>query len=193
MADHRERQLQRQRFEGIYRDHFNQVAAYLLARADRELAADALSKTFEVTWRRIADVPKKPLPWLLGVARKVLADLRRAQGRQDSLVQRIATTVNEAGEDHADSLIDRERLGAALGRLTDPQQEVLLLIAWDGLSQREAAAALGCTRGAVALRLHRARARLQEALLELVEEEAASRSSVELRPCPANTTGANAL
>jgi RNA polymerase sigma-70 factor (ECF subfamily) len=191
MADYEERQLEHQRFEGIYREHFSRVASYLLARADRELAADALSKTFEVAWRRIADVPREPLPWLLGVARKVLADLRRAQRRQDSLVARIATTVAEAGQDHADTLIGRERTAAALACLTDFQQEVLLLIAWDGLSQREAAAALGCSRGAVALRLRRARARLREALLEIHEQESAPRPPVELQPCTANTTGAN--
>ena len=193
MADYRERQLEQQRFESIYREHFNRVAAYLLARADRELAADALSKTFEVTWRRIADVPQQPLPWLLGVARKVLADLRRAQGRQDSLVARIATTVTEGHDDHADTLIDRERMAAALGRLTDLQQEVLLLIAWDGLSQREVAAALGCSRGAVALRLRRARARLQEALREVVEKESTHRTPTELQPCSAGTTGVNTV
>jgi RNA polymerase sigma-70 factor (ECF subfamily) len=42
---------------------------------------------------------------------------------------------------------------------------------WDGLSQREAAAALGCSRGAVALRLHRARARLRAAWAEVASQE----------------------
>jgi len=51
-------QLDHARFENIYRKHFDRVAAYLLARADRDLAADALSRTFEVAWRRIADVPR---------------------------------------------------------------------------------------------------------------------------------------
>lgn len=191
MADNDERRLEHQQFERIYREHFDRVASYLLARADRDLAAEALSRTFEVAWRRIADVPREPLPWLLGVARKVLADLRRTHSRQNALVARIATTVTEATDNHADTLISRERTVAALGRLSDLQQEVLLLIAWDGLSQREAAAALGCSRGAVALRLRRARAALQRGLLEISdEEEAAFRSSTASRSCPTNTTGA---
>jgi RNA polymerase sigma-70 factor, ECF subfamily len=192
MADKRMRP-DRERFENIYREHFDRVAAYLLARADRDLAADALSKTFEVAWRRIAEVPRDPLPWLLGVARKVLADLRRGQGRQDALVNRIATTITEAVPDHSEALAERERTLAALVGLSEPQREVLLLIAWDGLSQREAAAVLGCTRGAVALRLHRARASLRKELLDLAAADAASPVAGELRPCPTNPTGDTTL
>jgi RNA polymerase sigma-70 factor (ECF subfamily) len=87
--------------------------------------------------------------------------------------------------DHADALITRERALSALGRLTEVQREVLLLIAWDGLSQREAAAALGCSRGAVALRVHRARKRLERALQEIADEERAALSA----PATANPTG----
>jgi RNA polymerase sigma-70 factor (ECF subfamily) len=188
MAD-KEMRLDRERFENIYREHFDRVAAYLLARADRDLAADALSKTFEVAWRRIAEVPHEPLPWLLGVARKVLADLRRGQGRQDALVSRIATTIVETGPDPSEALAERERTLTALAGLSELQREVLLLIAWDGLSQREVAAALGCTRGAVALRLHRARTSLRKALNEVAVKDTAFPADGELRPCPTNPTG----
>jgi RNA polymerase sigma-70 factor (ECF subfamily) len=166
-----------QRFERLYREHFDRVAAYLLSRAERGLAEDALARTFEVAWRRMVDVPDEPLPWLLGVARRVLADMRRGQGRQGALIERIAATIGEADDGHAETLITRQRVLAALDRLTDSQREVLLLIVWDGLSQREAAAVLGCSRGAVALRLHRARARLRSALTEVASEgEAAALS-----------------
>ncbi len=143
-----------------------------------------------MAWRRIAEIPEEPLPWLLGVARKVLADLRRAQGRQNALVMRLGATIAESSDDHAETLNGRERTLAALGRLSDFQQEVLLLIAWDGLSQREAAAALGCSRGAVALRLHRARARLATAFREVAaEEQFALPGAVDRLPCL--PTGAN--
>jgi RNA polymerase sigma-70 factor (ECF subfamily) len=160
-----------QRFERLYREHFDRVAAYLLSRADRGLAEEAIARTFEIAWRRMADVPDEPLPWLLGVARRVLSDLRRGQGRQGALIERIAATIGEADGDHAETLIARHRVLAALERLTDAQREVLLLVVWDGLSQREVATALGCSRSAVALRLHRARARLRVALAEAPSEE----------------------
>ncbi|MGN6372167.1 MAG: RNA polymerase sigma factor [Solirubrobacteraceae bacterium] len=156
----------RRRFERLYGEHFDRVAAYLLSRADPAMAEDALARTFEIAWRRLADVPRDPLPWLLGVARRTLADLRRGQGRQDALIERIGATLVPRAGDHAEALGERNRLLAALRNLSEPQREVLLLVAWDGLSQREAAAVLGCSRGAVALRLHRARARLRAAACE---------------------------
>ena len=55
-------------------------------------------------------------------------------------------------------------LAGAIAQLTGSQQEALLLIAWDGLSEREAALALGCSRAAFAARLHRARARVRAAM-----------------------------
>lgn len=167
-----------EQFERLYGEHFDRVAAYLLSRADRALTEDALARTFEIAWRRIADVPDEPLPWLLGVARKVLAELRRGQGRHNALIERIAMSVEEVEDDHTETLAARRDVLAALARLTDPQREVLLLIVWDGLSQREAAAVLGCSRGAVALRLHRARGHMRTALAEQESEaEAASRST----------------
>jgi RNA polymerase sigma-70 factor, ECF subfamily len=173
MANEEMGQVECQRFEKLYREQFGRVGAYVLARAERDLASEAISKTFEVAWRRIADVPQEPLPWLLGVARKVLADLRRTQGRQDALVERIAASGPDSTGDHADTLIRREGVLAALDRLTELQQEVLLLIAWDDLTQREAATALGCSRGAVALRVRRARRRLEQAMAEIAHEEQA--------------------
>jgi RNA polymerase sigma-70 factor (ECF subfamily) len=190
MADRDPRALDRERFEAIYREHFERVAAYLLARADRDVAADALSRTFEIAWRRIDDVPGEPLPWLLGVARKVLSEARRGQGRRDALVERIGADL-EAAPDYFDAFVERQRALAALARLSAPQREVLLLIAWDGLSQREAAVALGCSRGAVALRLYRARASLRKALLESSEEGHEPPAAPELLPCPAQPTGEN--
>ncbi len=53
----------------------------------------------------------------------------------------------------------------ALGSLGELDREVLLLITWDGLDRRQAAAALGIGTGTFAVRLHRARRRLEQALL----------------------------
>ncbi len=49
---------------------------------------------------------------------------------------------------------------AALARLGERDQEVLRLAAWEGLDPSRAAAVLGCSRGALAGRLRRARRRL---------------------------------
>ena len=62
------------------------------------------------------------------------------------------------------SLLDQdEGLLFEFGRVVG-QREALLLIAWEGLSVSEAAVVVGCSRGAFAVRLHRARRRLSVAL-----------------------------
>ena len=152
-----------ERFERLYEEHFERVAAYLLARVDRDAAADALAATFEVAWRRITEVPPQELPWLLGVARRVLANARRSRARQAALVQRMAAATRSfaCAEEDAGAAA---QLASAIAQLTGSQQEALLLIAWDGLSEREAALAVGCSRAAFAARLHRARARVRAAM-----------------------------
>lgn len=151
------------RFERLYDEHFERVAAYLLARVERDAAADALAATFEVAWRRIADVPAQELPWLLGVARRVLANARRSRARQAALVERMASATRSIAGAEEDAG-DAAELAGAIAQLTSSQQEALLLIAWDGLSEREAALAVGCSRTAFAARLHRARTRVRAAM-----------------------------
>jgi RNA polymerase sigma-70 factor (ECF subfamily) len=53
---------------------------------------------------------------------------------------------------------------AALATLGERDREVLLLHAWDGLDNAEAATVLGCSANAFAVRLHRARRRFADAL-----------------------------
>ena len=54
----------------------------------------------------------------------------------------------------------RQRWASALQSLSAADQELLALVAWDGLTARESAASLGCSVSAYAMRLHRARRRL---------------------------------
>jgi RNA polymerase sigma-70 factor (ECF subfamily) len=155
-----------QRFEELYAAHVHTIASYLRARTDRDSAVDALARTFEIAWRRLSDVPDEPKPWLFGVARRVLADQRRSAGRQETLIERISESLRESADDHAETLSVRQAILAALSELAPVQREALLLIAWDGLTHREAAAALGCSTGALAVRVHRARRHLRAAIAQ---------------------------
>jgi RNA polymerase sigma-70 factor (ECF subfamily) len=154
------------RFERFYYAHHDRVAAYLLSRTDRDCAQDALARVFEIAWRRFEE-----LSWLLGVARRTLAGQRRAQWRREALFDRIAAGAPIAGHDQLEILADRQLAAQALERLSGPQRDALLLVAWDGLSQQEAAIVVGCSRVAFAVRLHRARQRLSAVLAELVRTE----------------------
>ena len=139
------------RFNRLYELHLDAVRAYARRRA-RALADEIAAETFLVAWRRLDEVPEDALPWLLGVARNVRANLRRGDRRRDALVERLGPEA------------ERDALRAALAGLSETDREILLLAAWDDLSRDEIARALGCTRANVAVRLFRARRRLEAAL-----------------------------
>jgi RNA polymerase sigma-70 factor (ECF subfamily) len=158
----------RQRFERLYRDHADRIHAYARRRSDAAMADDVVAEVFLVVWRRLDRVPDDALPWLLGVARRVLANRRRSVRRAAALRARLAATVTAPIPGSADHSVL-----AALSRLGETDRELLLLIAWEGLSQAEAAEVLGIRRPAVATRMHRARQRLAEALANQNDEPVA--------------------
>ena len=81
----------RERFERVYRDHHSAVRAYVLRRAEPELAQDALSETFLAAWRRLDELPGDiPCPWLLATARRTLSNQRRSVRRLGGLRERVA-------------------------------------------------------------------------------------------------------
>lgn len=150
------------RFDRIYEEHATAVLAYALRRCDAGRADDVLSDVFLTVWRRLDDVPVEPRAWLLGVARRVLSNQHRALRRQEAVRERLrAHAPTFSGSD-----LGGGDLAAALEALSERDRELLLLIAWDGLSPQEAADVLGIRAGALSMRLSRARARLRVALAE---------------------------
>ena len=117
-------------------------------------------EVFVVACRRLDDVPERPLPWLLGCARRILANQRRGEMRAATLTLRLKETATTRGMDESAA----EVLGIAMGELAPADQEILLLTSWEGLGPGEVATVLGCSRAAAAVRLHRARQRLRAAL-----------------------------
>lgn len=152
------------RFDALFRDHQRAVLAYAIRRtltlADAE---DAAAETFVIAWRRIDAAPGEDwLPWLYAIARRVLANQRRGSGRRERLaallrVEDVPTPMRLG--DAADGPAFR-----ALATLSPADQEVLRLVAWEELGNQQIAAVLGVSANAVAIRLHRARARFEAAL-----------------------------
>ena len=150
------------------REHSSRVLAYAVHRgASFSEAEDVVAEVFLVCWRRLDDIPSLALPWLLGVARKVLANQRRSRNRQRAVQECIARSIvapdgggaaPASGGDFGDGGLE------ALARLSEPDQEALLLVAWDGLTNKEAARVVGCTQSAFGLRIFRARTRLMKHL-----------------------------
>jgi RNA polymerase sigma-70 factor (ECF subfamily) len=156
-----------QRFRALYETSRARLVAYALRRVSPEDAADVVAETFAIAWRRLEDVPTGdagPI-WLFATARNVIANHRRKRARLTDLVGRIASDLRgsfalSTPPQDEDSLMAT----AALNELAESDQEVLMLVAWEGLSGAEVAAVLGCSPNAARIRVHWARVRLAEKL-----------------------------
>ena len=155
-------------FAALFDAHYPAVLAYCRRRAPDAEAGDAALATFEVLWRTMGSPPTQPLPWLYKVAAGQLANTRRSAHRRLRLLDRLARRSPAAGPGHDPGEITAEAAAAraALARLKPADRELLLLVAWEGLDADEAATALGISPGTLAVRLHRARRRLEGLLAD---------------------------
>ena len=159
------------RFNELFDRHYPAVRAYAARRTTTAgVVDDVLSETFLVAWRRIDSVPADALPWLLAVARRVLANQRRGEARRGALVALLAGMLPRAPVVEADSEVFGD-LSAGLAALAPREREALLLVAWEGLDPQRAARVVGCAPAAFRARLYRARRRLA-AQLQAVPPEA---------------------
>ncbi|MEV7210587.1 MULTISPECIES: sigma-70 family RNA polymerase sigma factor [unclassified Streptomyces] len=151
-------------FAAAYREHYWAVSRYVARRLDTGEVEEVVAEVFTVAWRRRAELPHTPLPWLYGVARNCLANAVRGQGRRRRLLARLGNDDAAHGR-HITSGPEAEPPGGwvheALARLSAKDQEVLRLTAWEELGVDELAVALGCGSRAASMRLHRARVRLR--------------------------------
>lgn len=152
-------------FEQLYRAYADRVHAYALRRTTAAAADDVVAEVFLVAWRKLHKVPDEPLPWLLAVARRVVANRRRSEGRAAALHERLADPAWQPRPAAVSADVD-DRVRRALAGLGERDRELLLLIAWEGLRVNEAAKVLGVRAGTLAVRLHRARRRLARVLAE---------------------------
>lgn len=142
------------------------ISRYALRRAANAAdAEDVVAETYAIAWRRRHELPAGPdaLPWLYGVARRVLANSRRGTRRWDRLRSKVAgqrspTPSGAAAE--PDGIVERQPVLDALRRLPGADAELLRLLTWEQLTHAEAAAVLGTSENAVALRASRARRKL---------------------------------
>lgn len=125
-------------------------------------ADDVVAVTFLEAWRhrdRVRFVDDSLLPWLLVTATNTAHNTTRSSTRHRRFLARFP--VDGPAPDPAEHFTDGDAV-AALRRLGLADQRVLTLCVLEGLSEREASAALGVPPGTVKSRLHRAKARLQQ-------------------------------
>lgn len=151
------------RFEAVYAVVRDPVGRYLARRAEPASLDDLFAETMLVLWRRLGDVPPgDELPWCYGVARRVLANHRRAAGRP----LRALAPLDEAHELAAPAIAYGEdpELVALLRTLSELDAEIVHLSIWEAMAPREIALVVGLTPNAVSIRLSRAKERLRAAL-----------------------------
>jgi len=151
-------------FAALFNAHFDSLLAYTRRRAPQLAdAEDAMAETYVVAWRRFDELPagaEAQRLWLFGVAYRVIANQRRAAGRRLQLTDRLKAALLPPSRPPA-VLAD---VTDAMATLAEADQEILRLAAWEGLSHGEIGLVLGITPNAAAIRLHRARSRLSDAL-----------------------------
>jgi RNA polymerase sigma-70 factor (ECF subfamily) len=157
-----DRQSAEARFREVF-SHLGAVTAYARRRGSRDpdgIAAEAMT----IAWRRLADVPADDsLPWLYATARNLVLE----ESRRSAPTAPAGDEAERSGFDPQPVELD-PTLDRALRSLSRFDREALLLVAWEDLTPKQAAKALGINAVAFRVRLSRARARLRENL-ELAE------------------------
>ena len=170
-------------FAVFFRRHVSSITLYAVRRCrDPEDVGDLVAETFLVALQAAGRyVPENDtaLPWLFGIARRVLAkQRRRSAGARRLLIKNSNSHLHfTASEEDAvaaaiDAARQRPALEAGLARLSLGEREVIELVAYDGLSPAEVAEVLKLSPNAARLRLSRARRHLRQTLEPIPESEA---------------------
>jgi len=154
------------RLQALFSKYASEVLAYGMRRgASRLDAEDVMIETFVVCYRRLDELPDPGLAWLLAVARRVLANQRRARTRHSALLDKIETYSDPTGPavELPGDMGDQEFM-FALAALSEVDRETLFLVAWEGLTHEEAAQVVGRSRSAFTRRFKHACRRLHAQL-----------------------------
>ncbi len=139
----------------LYAEHWRSLLGYAGRRCDNAAdAADVVSETFLICWRRLADVPagSDARLWLFGTARRVIANQNRADRRRERLGAALLAALTLVGT-QADQWF--------VAQLPAVDQELFCLVGWEELTPAEAAIVLGISAVAARARLSRARSKLR--------------------------------
>ncbi len=94
----------------------------------------------------------------------MLANQRRGDRRRSALAERLTAELDPSRVAVAVTPASDGQVARAFAALSEPDREILALLAWEGLTREELSVALGVSRPVARLRLHRARRRFEAAL-----------------------------
>ena len=152
----------------LFERHYAEVLAYCVRRIGRNDAEEAAAEVFAIAWRRLDDIEMETVrPWLYGTARGVVSNRWRSLRSRSRLAKRVAEFAHNPPETPDVFVVRREadqEVVDTLKTMKDTDQEILMLAAWEELSNGEIAEALGISKSAAEQRLHRAKQRFAKAL-----------------------------
>ncbi|MGO2141847.1 MAG: RNA polymerase sigma factor [Leucobacter sp.] len=159
-------------FATLYQRRAGAVFSYVASRLGGDAAEDITSAAFLVALERLdrydTSVPNA-LPWLLGIATRLI---RRHRRDEIATWKALAREGAAAGFDREGDVVDQDRadvdaqidaanaarrIAGAVASLAQRDRDVLALTAWSDLDSAGIADALGIPEGTVRSRLHRAR------------------------------------
>ncbi len=165
--------LNGERFAIVYRRHGQRIFGYMWRRvgtAADDLVADVFCSAFEQRDRFDLSRPSA-LPWLYGIATHRVSRHWRTHQRRSRATLRIAGRSSTSHPLDVDSLIDRVAATGATSELRDwlaaldpLSLDILVLAAWEELTQSEIAVALDIPVGTVKSRMSRLRSKNLEPL-----------------------------
>ena len=157
-------------FINLYHDSYRMLLAYARRRVDDQTADEVVAETFLVAWRRRDEVPEGfERAWLFGVARNTILTAARSARRLSNLRSKMRATAAPLWDDSPGEITDRaSALLPALRSLREADREILMLVAWEEMSHAEIGRTMGISPNAVAIRVHRARKRLEDRMAALV-------------------------
>ncbi|WP_308287219.1 RNA polymerase sigma factor [Actinomadura parmotrematis] len=160
-------------FGELFRRHAPRLHAYAKRRLGVPLAEDVVAEAFATAFRQRERYDGRADfgAWLWGIAGNVIARHHRQETRMYRAFARTGVDpaedgIAEAAADRASAAALGPRLAKGLASLSAQDRDVLLLLAWGGLSYAEIAATTGLPLGTVKAKIHRARTKLRKALPE---------------------------
>lgn len=148
-------------FVHFYERRYGPVLAYGVRRVGADQAREVASKTFLVAWRKSPDLAEdEELPWLYATARRVTANLIRAEKRRSALTLRASSAIAAGVQRQLDPMTAVDAVldvRAALAALSPADQEALLLVEWEGVDHATGARITRCSPNTFKVRVHRAR------------------------------------
>ncbi|WP_329090134.1 MULTISPECIES: RNA polymerase sigma factor [unclassified Streptosporangium] len=161
-----------ERFGTVFDAYYEEIRRYIGRRLDLDIAEDLAAETFLIAFRQRGrfDAARGGVrPWLYGIATNLIGRHRRSELRRYRALARTGPPPDDEG--HDERVVDRvaagvtvARLSEALAGLSKGERDVVLLVAYGGLTYDEVAEALKVANGTVASRLSRARTKLHKSL-----------------------------